>query len=83
MANDMITLGDYFDNFISDQVKSGRFSSANEVLRAALRVFEKEEKLKGELNAALEQGEQSGFVKEFNRDKFLDKIHKTHLSREV
>ena len=41
--NTSILLGDYFDNFISQQVKTGIFSSANEVVRTALRMFEHEE----------------------------------------
>ena len=47
--NTSILLGDYFDNFINNQVKSGRFSSASEVVRAALRMFEQEETKKTEL----------------------------------
>ena len=41
--NTSILLGDYFDKFIHQQVQSGKFSSASEVVRAALRVFEFEE----------------------------------------
>ena len=40
--NTSILLGDYFDNFINQQVKSGKFSSASEVVRTALRTFEYE-----------------------------------------
>ena len=47
--NTSILLGDYFDNFINSQVKTGRFSSASEVVRAALRMFEQEETKKSEL----------------------------------
>ena len=42
--NTSISLGDYFDKFISQQVDSGKYSSASEVVRAALRMFEFEEK---------------------------------------
>ena len=49
--NTSIQLGDYFDKFINSQVHSGRYSSASEVIRAALRMFEKEEnKQKKELS---------------------------------
>jgi antitoxin ParD1/3/4 len=49
--NTSILLGDYFDKFINSQVHSGRYSSASEVIRAALRMFEKEEnKQKKELS---------------------------------
>jgi len=49
--NTSILLGDYFDKFINSQVHSGSYSSASEVIRAALRMFEKEEnKQKKELS---------------------------------
>ena len=47
--NTSILLGDYFNEFINQQVKTGRFSSASEFVRAALRMFEQEESKKMEL----------------------------------
>ncbi len=79
--NTSILLGDYFDNFINQQIKSGKFSSASEVVRAALRMFEFEESKKTELINELEKGEKSGFVKEFNRDKFRKELHQKHLAK--
>jgi len=38
--NTSILLVEYFDSFIKKQIKSGKFSSASEVVRAALRMFE-------------------------------------------
>lgn len=70
-----ILLGDYFDSFIKKQVQSGKFSSASEVVRAALRMFEYEENKKSELIKELKKGEKSGFVKDFNRETFLETIH--------
>ncbi len=77
--NTSILLGDYFDKFITQQVQSGKFSSASEVVRAALRMFEHEEIKKSELINELKKGEDSGFVKEFDRDSFLKKLHDKHL----
>jgi antitoxin ParD1/3/4 len=77
--NTSILLGDYFENFINQQVQSGKFSSASEVVRAALRMFEYEETKKTELIKELKKGEKSGFVKDFNRDTFLTKLHQKHL----
>jgi antitoxin ParD1/3/4 len=71
-------LGDYFDGFINQQVKSGKFSSASEVVRAALRMFEYEETKKTELINELKKGEKSGFIEAFNRDSFLKSLHKKH-----
>ncbi|MBD1431100.1 MULTISPECIES: type II toxin-antitoxin system ParD family antitoxin [Sphingobacterium] len=78
--NTSILLGEYFDKFINEQVKSGKFSSASEVVRAALRMFEYEETKKSELINELKKGEKSGFVKNFNRDSLLNNIHQKYAS---
>lgn len=78
--NTSILLGDYFDNFINAQIQSGRFSSASEVVRAALRLFEQEENLKNELVKELKKGEKSGFVSKFDRKKFVKNLHSKHLA---
>lgn len=76
--NTSILLGDYFDNFINKQIKTGKFSSASEVVRAALRMFEYEEAKKVELINELKKGEKSGFVRNFDRETFLNKLHQKH-----
>ncbi len=76
--NTSILLGDYFDNFISQQIKSGKFSSASEVVRAALLMFEYEESKKSELISELKKGEKSGFVENFDRKEFLKNLHQKH-----
>jgi antitoxin ParD1/3/4 len=76
--NTSILLGDYFDNFINQQVNSGKFSSASEVIRAALRLFEHEETKKNELINELKKGEKSGFISDFNRESFLNGLHQKH-----
>ncbi|MGB1295338.1 MAG: type II toxin-antitoxin system ParD family antitoxin [Flavobacteriales bacterium] len=75
--NTSILLGDYFNDFISEQINSGRFSSASEVVRSALRLFEQEENKKKELIRELVKGEKSGFVENFDKKQFLTKMHKT------
>lgn len=77
--NTSILLGDYFESFISKQIQSGRYSSASEVVRAALRMFEHEENKKAELISELKKGEKSGFVKNFNRENHLKSLHKKHI----
>ncbi len=73
--NTSILLGDHFEDFISKQVKEGRFSSASEVVRAALEIFEQEETKRAELIKALQKGEQSGFVEHFDRKGFVEDMH--------
>lgn len=60
--NTSITLGDHFDGFIAEQLQSGRYGSASEVIRAALRMLEKSETKLERLRRLLEEGEQSGFT---------------------
>ena len=78
--NTSILLGDYFDNFINKLVKTGKYSSASEVVRAALRIFEYEESKKTELIKELKKGEKSGLVKGFDREAFLNNLHQKHLT---
>lgn len=80
--NTSILLGDYFDTFINRQIQTGRFSSASEVVRAALRLFEQEESKKNELIKELKRGEKSGFVKEFDRKKIMKNLHDKYVSSE-
>ncbi len=78
--NTSILLGDYFDSFISRQIKSGKYSSASEVVREALRMFEYQESKKAELIKELKKGEKSDFVEDFERRNFFKKLHDKHLT---
>ena len=77
--NTSILLGDYLDNFISRQVESGRYASASEVVRAALRQFEQDEKQKADLIKELMKGEKSGLLQTTDRKKFVSGLHEKHL----
>lgn len=72
--NTSILLGEHFNDFIQDQIKSGRFNSASEVVRSALRLFEQEEQKKEALLKALKKGETSGFYENVSRDSFLNEM---------
>ncbi len=78
-----ILLSDYYDNFIHKQIETGKFSSVSEVVRAALRLFEYEETKKTELINELIKGEQSGFVKNFDREAFLNNLHQKHIDTQL
>ncbi len=73
--NTSITLGDHFEGFIAAQVESGRFSSASEVVRAALRQFENTEAKLQRLRKALEVGEQSG-IADYSYNDFMAELDK-------
>ena len=58
--NTSITLGAHFESFIASQIDSGRYGSASEVIRSALRLLENQEAKLQSLRQLLLEGEQSG-----------------------
>jgi antitoxin ParD1/3/4 len=70
--NTSILLGDYFENFINEQISTGKYSSVSEVIRTALRVFEQEENKAKSLINELKIGEKSGKIRNFDRNKNLE-----------
>ena len=73
--NTSILLGDHFEDFISAKISSGKYNSASEVIRTALRLLEAEELKNKNLNNALLQGEKSGLAKNFGPKIHLKKLH--------
>jgi len=73
--NTSILLGDHFEQFISSEISSGKYSSASEVIRTALRLLEAEELKIKQLNKELIKGEKSGFYKDFDPKSHLKKLH--------
>jgi antitoxin ParD1/3/4 len=55
-----VNLSDHFCNFIAEQVESGRFGSASEVVREGLRMVEQRETRLQAVRQALIEGEESG-----------------------
>lgn len=76
--NTSISLGDHFVDFINKEIKSGRYGSVSEVIRAALRLLESEERKINELRDALILGEQSGWVEDFDPEEHLKALHKKY-----
>ncbi|MFT5723719.1 MAG: antitoxin ParD1/3/4 [Bacteroidia bacterium] len=77
--NTSISLGHHFEEFILEEVKSGKYNSVSEVIRSALRLLESEENKEKELLKALDVGEQSGFIEDFDADLHLKALHQKHL----
>lgn len=63
--------------------KAANFSSASEIVRAALRLFEQEENKKNQLIKELQKGEKSGFVQKIDRKKFLKNLQNKYVTGEL
>lgn len=77
--NTSLLLGEHFELYIKKKVSSGKFSSASEVVRTALRLLEAEEENKQLLINALVKGEKSKRVENFDSKKHLASLHKKYL----
>lgn len=77
--NTSILIGEHFEKFISKEVSSGKYGSASEVIRTALRILESEEEKKEALIKALIKGEKSKRVKNFDPKVHLTQLHKKYL----
>lgn len=64
--NTSFTLGDHFSEFVDDRVRSGRYNTVSDVVRAGLRLLEAEEAKLETLRNALIEGEQSGPSRPFD-----------------
>ncbi len=65
MASTSLTLSPHWETFIQTEVASGRFASASEVVRAALRELEDKSKRLDALRAHLREGADQAVRGEF------------------
>jgi len=70
MATTSLSLGGHWEEFIQQEIKSGRYSTASEVVRAALRELEDRgkrlEALRAHLAEGAEQATRRDFVEDFD-----------------
>lgn len=76
--NTSVTIGQYYEKFIGQQIESGRFSSASEAIRAGLRLLEEREMKFLALRKALREGEESGFS-EYSLSGLIESLDKEPL----
>ncbi|WP_347988513.1 type II toxin-antitoxin system ParD family antitoxin [Methylomonas sp. AM2-LC] len=60
-------IGEHFEQFIKTQLKSGRYSSASEIVRNALRLMEEREQLRLQIQAGIDSGPSIPAEDVFNR----------------
>jgi antitoxin ParD1/3/4 len=83
MRNTSISLGDYFDQFISSQVSGGRYKNVSEVVRAGLRLLEDEDIKKIALRAAIQKGLDSPRDENFDFEVNLKKLKAEKYSKNI
>lgn len=64
--NTSVSLGNYFEDFVENNISQGRYKNASEVIRAGLRLLEEEENKIHALKKAIQEGIDSGIAKNFN-----------------
>ena len=74
MKNTSISLGNYFDEFVSSQISIGRYKNVSEVIRAGLRLLEDEESKTIALRNAIQKGLESPRVENFDFDENLKQL---------
>jgi antitoxin ParD1/3/4 len=74
MKNTSVSLGNYFDQFVSNQVSIGRYKNVSEVIRAGLRILEDEESKTIALRNAIQEGIDSGIAHDFDPSKHLQEL---------
>ena len=66
MKNTSITLGVHFDQYIAEQLASGRYRTASEVIRESLRMHQEREIKISAMRVAIENGFASGIEGSFS-----------------
>jgi len=82
-TNTQVLLGEHFENFVQEQINTGRYSSTNDVIITALHLFEQQEIKTKNLINELKLGENSKMIEYFDKKQILKNIHNKYLLNEV
>lgn len=75
--NTSVSLGEYFENFVDNKIKEGRYKNASEIIRAGLRLLEEEENKIQILKNSIQEGIDSGIATDFDPDMHLKQLKKS------
>ncbi|CAN7421716.1 type II toxin-antitoxin system ParD family antitoxin [Rhizobium sp. LjRoot98] len=76
-----IVLDEELGAFVDRQVREGNYASANDVVKAGLRLLREDDAKLETLKAALIEGEESGDPVEFDFEDFLKQMHAKYASK--
>ena len=66
-----VTLGPHYEEFIQSSIASGRYNNTSEMIRAALRHLEEDERKLAAFCAAIDEGDASEDVENFDEEQFV------------
>ena len=66
-----VTLGPHYEEFIQAGIASGKYNNVSEMIRAALRHLEEDEAKMAALCAAIDEGDASPDVVDFDEEAFI------------
>jgi len=69
-----VSLGPHYEEFIQANIAGGRYNNASEVIRAALRRLEEDEARLAAFCAAIDEGDASPDVVNFDEEAFLQEL---------
>lgn len=69
-----VALGPHYEEFIRSNIACGRYNNASEVIRAALRRLEEDEAHLAALRSAIDEGDSSPDVVDFEEDSFIEEM---------
>ena len=72
--NTSIALGEHFEEFVKLRIQTGRYKNASEVIRAGLRLLEREEQEFAALKLAIQEGIDSGIALDFEPETHLSQL---------
>lgn len=79
--NTSFVLGEHFEGFLAEEVASGRYGNASDVMRAALRLLEQEEKKLEALRAAIDAGDASSESQDKDGGKVFSRLRRKTKSK--
>ncbi len=81
MATTSLSLGEHWEVFIKNEVNSGRYGSASEVVRDALRGMEERKSklaaLRGHLSEGAAQARNGEYVKDYSIETIISNLDRT------
>lgn len=69
-----VALGQHYEDFIHTSIAGGRYNNASEVIRAALRRLEEDEARIAAFCAAVDEGDTSPDVVNFDEEEFIQEL---------